>query len=411
MTTMLKTALVALKQQAIGSLFPDYQARQGAFRSKVDAQTEEGGDLHPVLQLTTMRVSGGVATIPFRGYVTPDDPFAFYWGETTLRGFQNNLSAAVADEKIHTIVIDFFSPGGSVYGVEAAAAAVREAGKKKKVIGYTDSLAASAAYWVYSACNECYIGSESTEIGGIGVYMAHFDYSEAMDKMGITVTEITSGKFKGLGSPYSPLEKDEKAQLQADSDYLYTRFVTAWSTYRGVPLETALKVSNGLTYFGSAAVENGLADGIKSYQEIVTMNEEEKKQLAEAEAAKATAEAAAAEATERALKAEAAQKELADKVAALEAKQQQDDKEAIANEGREAYKAALGRDATDEEVQEYVASDKAVRTAIKATLAATAAKLATNTGNLTTALANEGKAPEAEVNPIVAAARGMGISK
>lgn len=340
---------------------------------------------------TTMQVKGGVAIIPVRGTILPDDPFAAYFGDTSLTAFQQNLDKALASDEVKAIVLNIFSPGGYVYGVEAAANALYAARGNKPIYAYTDSLAASAAYWLASAADKVILGSETAEVGSIGVYLAHFDYSEMLKEAGIKVTEITSGEYKGLGSPYTELTTDEKKLLQADSNYVYTRFVNTVARNRGMSAEDVLKSANGLTYYGSKAIELGLADSINSLTEVIAMTtatqntDQAAKETQEAKEAKAQAEAKAATL-------EAENKTLKEKLAAKEAKDTETANAAAAEDYKAAVKAGFGREATKEEIETFTASNEAGRKALIGTVKEAAARTEqlVKTAKLTSELATEG---------------------
>ncbi len=89
------------------------------------------------------------------------------------------LEDAVNDPQIKTIVLYFNSPGGTTTGVKEVAQMIAEATKVKEVIGYTDTLCASAAYYLASQCTVLYC-SPSSDVGSIGVYSIYFDESVSL---------------------------------------------------------------------------------------------------------------------------------------------------------------------------------------------------------------------------------------
>lgn len=322
--------------------------------------------------LTAVSVVDGTAVIPLRGMVTPDDPFAVFYGETNLAMFNKNVDAAVANPKVKAIALNIYSPGGYVYGVEAAANRVFEARKAKPVVAYTDSLAASAAYWIASAASKIILGSETAQVGSIGVYLAHFDYSEMLAKQGIKVTEVTAGEFKGIGSPYAALSAEERKKLEQDVHYVYTRFVNTVARNRGMSVADVLKSANGLTFYGSEAIAAGLADSINTFQEVIAMTTPAGNPAPNAgtpptpENTATSPSAAELAAIARAEKAEADAKALRDKA-------QADELARAADECKAAVKATFGREATAEEITFYQKMDEGGRKVYKANLAESSA--------------------------------------
>ena len=362
--------------------------------------------------LTSMQVIDGVAIIPIRGTVTPDDPFAAYYGEISLVNFTANFQAALADTKVKSILLNIFSPGGYVYGVEAAANLVYAARGQKPITAYTDSLIASAAYWLASAADKIVVGSETAEVGSIGVYAVHFDYTEALAAEGIKVTEITTGEFKGLGSPYAALSAEDKKLLQADSNYVYTRFVNTVARNRGMAVEAVLKSANGLTFYGSEAIKLGLADSINTFQEVLAMTTKVESPTAEDEEAKRKQKEEAENADKAQL--QARNSELEAQLAAYKLTEETQAKEKLTAEVNVAVKAAFGRDATSDEIELFTKLDEAGRKVYKAGLEETAANRdkVVQASGLTTEVATSGveEKNSPDQNPLVLAARALGFA-
>lgn len=416
---MAKRELLLVKQSMVETVLGEVLGRAERTFSKLEsAGTEKKADVWDEFfshfeALTAMTVNDGVAVIPLRGVVTPDDPFAILYGETSLAMFNKSMDKALSDDKVKSIVLNIFSPGGYVYGVEAAANRVYEARKQKPVYAFTDSLAASAAYWLASAANKVILGSETAEVGSIGVYLVHFDYSEMLKAEGIKVTEITSGEFKGIGSPYSALTEEERKKLQEDSNYVYTRFVNTVARNRGMEVADVLKSANGLTFYGTDAIKAGLADSISPLQEVIAMattGNEANTPANQPAAQPAATQAADTSAADRA-RAEKAEAELK----ALKEQQAQAASAAAATECKAIVKSAFGRDATNEEVAAYQAMNEDSRKFYKAGLEESRVnreKLVARAG-LTTEQALAGEAPDASLqeNLIYQSMKSLGFAE
>lgn len=367
-----QTELLLVRQDRIEQALNGYYLRKGLGATEIMAliQQEKRASLYSDMiaqweALTTMRMEGSSAIIPVRGTITPDDPFAAYFGETSLNMVLQNYRKALDDKKVKQIVFDIYSPGGYVYGVEAAANAVYENRGQKRTVAFTGSLAASAAYWFASAADEIVLASETSEVGSIGVYLAHFDYSEMLGKMGIKVTEITAGELKGLGSPYAPLSAADKKELQKDVDYIMHRFVSTVARNRGMKEEEVMKSATGTTFYGSDAVKRGLADSIKSLQEVLAMTTDAKSGTAATTTAAATEQAPApkVDAEKEAMKVE---------LDALKKREAESEKGKVMAACSTLYKATFGRDATVEEQAGYFEMSDAGRKTLEATLTASA---------------------------------------
>src|SRR5690606_12609791 len=107
---------------------------------------------------------------------------------------------------VGTIVLDVDSPGGGVYGVAEFAEEIYKARGQKRIVAVANSMAASAAYWIATAADELVV-TPGGEVGSIGVYMLHEDWSGAYEKAGIKPTVIKFGENKAEGIDVEPLSE------------------------------------------------------------------------------------------------------------------------------------------------------------------------------------------------------------
>jgi ClpP class serine protease len=143
-------------------------------------------------QAATAVSSGGIAVLPLYGVVTQrgnmvDDVSGP--GSVSTQQFASALRQALADDSVSQILIDIDSPGGSVYGVSELADEIVSARAQKPVVAIANSLAASAAYWIGCSASEFYV-TPGGEVGSIGVWQAHFDYSQAFVTKGVTDADL-----------------------------------------------------------------------------------------------------------------------------------------------------------------------------------------------------------------------------
>jgi ClpP class serine protease len=101
------------------------------------------------------------------------------------------------------------------------------------------------------------------------VLATHVEYSKAMAAQGETATVIRSGKYKALGTSVEPLSALAKAELQAGVDAAAAVFAGRVATYRGVSLAAVEKMGQGRVFFGQAAADVGLVDGITTLGAVI----------------------------------------------------------------------------------------------------------------------------------------------
>lgn len=216
-------------------------------------------------------IDQGVAILPVEGVIAKRaNMFMDISGGVSTELLGRDLQAALQDTQVHSIVLSVDSPGGAVDGTQALAAIIRSGREQKPIVTLASGLIASAAYWLGSAGSAVYIADTTTVSGSIGVVSSHTDYSKARADRGITVTEITAGKYKRIASDNAPLSKEGKAHMQAQVDYYYSLFVDAVAAHRGVGVETVLaQMADGQTFIGQQGIDAGLVDGIQTLPQII----------------------------------------------------------------------------------------------------------------------------------------------
>ena len=223
-------------------------------------------------QASVSNSGGGIAVLPLYGIVTQrgnmvDDVSGP--GTASTQQFSNLLRAALQDETVSQILIDIDSPGGSVYGVAELADEIVSARAQKPVVAIANSLAASAAYWIGCSASEFYV-TPGGEVGSIGVWQAHQDYSKAMDEAGVKTTLISAGKFKVEGNPYAPLDEEAQGFMQSRVDDYYAAFTKAVAKGRGVPISQVRNgMGQGRVLGADAALASSMVDGIATFEDVV----------------------------------------------------------------------------------------------------------------------------------------------
>ena len=223
-------------------------------------------------QMAAASTGTGIAVLPLYGVVTQrgnmvDDISGP--GSTSTQQFTSVLRQMLTDDTVGQILIDIDSPGGSVYGVSELASEIVKARAQKQVIAVANSLAASAAYWIGCSASEFYV-TPGGEVGSIGVWQAHFDYSKALEEEGVKPTLISAGKFKVEGNPYVPLDEQAQAFMQSRVDDYYNAFVEAVAVGRGVSISDVRDgMGEGRVLGADAALAMNMVDGISTFDEVL----------------------------------------------------------------------------------------------------------------------------------------------
>ena len=166
------------------------------------------------------------------------------------------------DSKNKGIILFIDSPGGTVYEADELYLALQKYKEetKRPVYAYFGSLAASGGYYI--GCSADYImANRNTITGSIGVISGQFvDITKLMEKYGVKVTTIHSGKNKAMGSLGSSVTDEQIAIMQAISDECYEQFTNIVSKARNIPLSDVKKLADGRVYTAKQAVQNKLID-------------------------------------------------------------------------------------------------------------------------------------------------------
>jgi signal peptide peptidase SppA len=170
---------------------------------------------------------GRLAVIPVWGVIGQHmSNLEMMCGGFDVAGLEHDIGLVSSDPSIKNVLFDFNTPGGTVTGVPEAGKMIAALGKTKNTFGFTDSMSASAGYWLMSQTNSVY-ATESAGIGSIGVYCAFLDRSESMKARGERMHIIKAGKHKAMGAPGNPLNDEDLALVQAQVDRDYASFVKA----------------------------------------------------------------------------------------------------------------------------------------------------------------------------------------
>lgn len=189
-------------------------------------------------------------------------------GLTSAERLGAALRRADADPAVSAIVLDIDSPGGSVGGMPELFETVASLGKP--VVAQANTLAASAAYWLATAADEIVV-TPSGEVGSIGVYTLHEDWSRALEAEGVTVTPIYAGARKVEGNSFAPLSDEARANIQSYVDDFHGMFVADVARGRGVSKSRVRSdFGQGRTMLAAEAKAAGLVDRIATLDETLS---------------------------------------------------------------------------------------------------------------------------------------------
>jgi signal peptide peptidase SppA len=213
---------------------------------------------------------GAVAVIPIRGMISHRaNLMSQFSGGTSIEKLTAQFRQALGDSSIKAIVFDVDSPGGGVDGVPELAEEIYKSRGQKKSIAVANSMAGSAAYWLACSAGELVV-IPSGQVGSIGVFAAHEDFSKALEAEGVKVSLISAGKFKTDGSPYEPLSDTARADLQSKVDAYYSMFVKGVGRGRRASQDDVRGgFGQGRMVLAAQAVKEGMADRVATMDDVL----------------------------------------------------------------------------------------------------------------------------------------------
>jgi signal peptide peptidase SppA len=225
-----------------------------------EPRSDSGGDREYGME------DGGIAVISLCGPMTKATT-SMSSGCSTV-AVRRQVRAAAADPDVRAIMLRVDSPGGSVSGTADLAEDVRNAAKKKPVMGYAEDLCCSAALWVWTQCGTC-IANSTAMVGSIGTYCAVADYSGMFEAAGVKVHLVSTGDYKGAGAAGVPITPDQVAEWQREVNELNAHFLSAVSRGRSMSMAEVKAIADGRVFVGQHARALGLADGIGSFDQAM----------------------------------------------------------------------------------------------------------------------------------------------
>jgi len=221
----------------------------------------------------TVRTAYNVGVVPIHGTIAKRmNMFHEVSGGVSTEILKKTIQDMVSNPDIDAIVLDIDSGGGTLDGTMELANAIFEARGVKPIVAYANGIMASAAYWIGSAA-DIVTAYETTSIGSIGVFTAHYDYSQQNEKMGVKPTFIYQGKYKTMGNEEEPLSPEAKDYLQKHVDQAFKLFVDSVAKNRDISTDDCMKnlVDGSQMFFAADAKERGLIDDIMSLEQTIEM--------------------------------------------------------------------------------------------------------------------------------------------
>jgi ClpP class serine protease len=239
-------------------------ARQGRAFASVEVEQVRSNDGMSEYALTR----DGVAILQVAGVISKRfDWLAAACGFATYEGLGASLQSALSDYRVRAILLDVDSPGGQVDGMLDLADEILAARTKIPVWSVANSVAASAAYALAASAEKLYL-PRLGQVGSIGAVMIHIDQSAQDQARGLKYSAVFSGTRKMDGWDHAALSSEARAAFQGRVDHCRDALCELVGRQGRMSAKDAL-ATEAAVYSDRDAVEAKLADGIRTFDEVL----------------------------------------------------------------------------------------------------------------------------------------------
>ena len=192
-----------------------------------------------------------------------------YDSEPVLKALQKFKES----DHIKAIIVRIDSPGGVVGASQEIYSELKKLRGSKKVIASFGSLGASGAYYIACGADKI-VANPGTLTGSIGVIMEFANLQKLYQWAKMDHTVIKSGRYKDVGSPFRPMDADEKEFLNHLVKNVHQQFKGVVLAERKIAPANVEMVTDGRVFTGEEAKQLGLVDQLGNFQDAVEVAKE-----------------------------------------------------------------------------------------------------------------------------------------
>ena len=189
-----------------------------------------------------------------------------------LNDILKNLNKAKNDSDIDGIYLDLtFIPTGIATIEEIRNALINFKESGKFILAYADTYT-QATYYLASVADKIYLNPEGI-LTFVGLRSEIMFFKDAMAKLGVEPQIIRHGKFKSAVEPfmYKKMSEENREQIMTYMGSIWNNMLDGISNERKISIKTLNELADNLTLKNAqAAIDNGLIDGLKYKDEVLT---------------------------------------------------------------------------------------------------------------------------------------------
>ncbi|HRH59781.1 MAG TPA: S49 family peptidase [Chitinophagaceae bacterium] len=210
-------------------------------------------------------VPNSVGVIPINGPITK------YNGECEEPGMVQRTTWLMQMQKIKSIgsIVQLMdTPGGECRAAHGYCTQMKKA--NKPILSYVDAMSASLGNWFTSSSDETYLSNETCEMGSIGTMCTFLDFREYFEMNGVKWQDVYATDSTEKNKAYKDALDGDTSGIVAELDVINKGFIQHIKSQRPATAATANEWRHGKMFFAKDAVRIGLADGIWSFDKVVS---------------------------------------------------------------------------------------------------------------------------------------------
>lgn len=221
--------------------------------------------------LRPYKVKNGVLMIPVRGVLLHGATMTLGRYFTGYEYLVRAVQRGMADPNVTKILFHVDTPGGHVSGCFDFCDLVATCGKP--TVAFVADSANSAGYAIAASCDRI-VGTQTCNVGNIGVLATFIDVTKALSANGVEYTYVTAPKdgHKADGHLGTPVNQGMIDREQKDVDEVYEIFINCVTRKRNLTAET-IRETKALSFLKEASLSMGLIDSVASSVDIEAVAE------------------------------------------------------------------------------------------------------------------------------------------
>ena len=217
----------------------------------------------------------GAAVLAHHSDATLGQPLTPQISRVTIQGLITGdherteaLENLAKSRNTRAVIVHIDSPGGTTTGSEELHEALRRVAAEKPTVVVVDGLAASGGYMAAMAADHI-IAQNSSLVGSIGVLFQYPNFSDLLNKLGVSYETIKSSPLKAAPNGLEPTSPAARAAIESLVSDSYTWFKDMVRERRNLAGDDLDKVVDGRVFTGRQAIALKLADEIGREQEAI----------------------------------------------------------------------------------------------------------------------------------------------